>query len=72
VYANSQSLAYVYSRQIVNTLTEDEARRIAVNIAKLPMTTRRSKKMFDVVKELIWQAAPRHDLSAICRRMMCE
>jgi hypothetical protein len=36
--ANGLSLAYVYSdnRQIVNTLTEDEARRIAANIAKLP------------------------------------
>jgi hypothetical protein len=36
--ANSQSLAYVYSddRQIVNSLTEDEGRRIAANIAKLP------------------------------------
>jgi hypothetical protein len=36
--ANGQSLAYVYSdyRQIVNTLTEDEARRIASYIAKLP------------------------------------
>ena len=40
--ANGQSLAYVYSREIpdaahiANVLTEDEARRIASNIAKLP------------------------------------
>ena len=36
--ANGQSLAYIYSdnRQVVNTLTEDEARRIASNIAKVP------------------------------------
>ena len=40
--ANGQSLAYVYSREtknaadIVKVLTEDEARRIASNIAKLP------------------------------------
>jgi len=36
--ANGQSLAYVYAdnRQITNTLTEDEARRIASNIARLP------------------------------------
>jgi hypothetical protein len=40
--ANRQSLAYVYSRetlrdaQIANVLTEDEARRIASNTAKLP------------------------------------
>jgi hypothetical protein len=42
VDANGQSLAYVYSRetkdaaQIAKVLTEDEARRIAINIAKLP------------------------------------
>jgi hypothetical protein len=36
--ANGQSLAHVYAdnRWITNTLTEDEARRIASNIAKLP------------------------------------
>ena len=39
--ANRQSLAYVYSREsndahIAKVLTEDEARRIAANIAKLP------------------------------------
>jgi hypothetical protein len=40
--ANDQSLAYVYSREnpndarLAKVLTEDEARRIAVNIAKLP------------------------------------
>lgn len=40
--ANGQSLAYVYSRetpsdaQIAAVLTEDEARRIAINIAELP------------------------------------
>jgi hypothetical protein len=40
--ANGQSLAYVYSRDnpndahIAGVLTEDEARRIAANIAKLP------------------------------------
>src|SRR5262245_13632505 len=39
--ANGQSLAYVYSREtkdaanIAGVLTEDEARRIAANIAKL-------------------------------------
>jgi hypothetical protein len=40
--SNRQSLAYVYSREnpndahIAKVLTEDEARRIAANIAKLP------------------------------------
>jgi hypothetical protein len=42
VDAQGQSLAYVYSRKsvgdagIAGVLTEDEARRIASNIAKLP------------------------------------
>jgi hypothetical protein len=42
--ANGQSLAYVYSREKVedartaDVLTEDEARRIASNIAKLPVS----------------------------------
>jgi hypothetical protein len=42
VDANGQSLAYVYSREndsdalMAKVLTEDEARRIASNIAKLP------------------------------------
>jgi len=42
VDATGQSLAYVYSREnandahIAKVLTEDEARRIASNIAKLP------------------------------------
>ena len=47
--ANGQSLAYVYSREtkdaanIAGVLTEDEARRIASNIAKLPaLLSRRS------------------------------
>ena len=41
--ANGQLLAYVYSREtkdaanIAGVLTEDEARRIAANIAKLPV-----------------------------------
>jgi hypothetical protein len=40
--ANGQALAYVYSREIdaearqAKVLTNDEARRIAVNIARLP------------------------------------
>jgi len=40
--ANGQSLAYVYSREnasdahMAKVLTEDEARRVACNIAKLP------------------------------------
>jgi hypothetical protein len=38
VDATGVTLAHVYAdnRQIVNSLTTDEARRIAVNIAKLP------------------------------------
>jgi hypothetical protein len=41
-YANGQALAYVYSRdneaeaRKAKVLTKDEARRVAVNIARLP------------------------------------
>ena len=41
--ANGQALAYVYAREtaaaadIAKVLTTDEARRIAANIAKLPL-----------------------------------
>jgi hypothetical protein len=48
VDGNGQSLAYVYSREnasdahMAKVLTEDEARRIASNIAKLPSLRQRS------------------------------
>src|SRR5262245_2183268 len=50
VDANGQSLAYIYSREtkdaadIAGVLTEDEARRIASNMAKLPALLSRDEK----------------------------
>ena len=49
--AQGQSLAYVYSRKsvadasIAAVLTEDEAQRIAANIAKLPMLLSRKIRL---------------------------
>ena len=58
--ANQQSLAYVYSReterdaQIAGVLTEDEARRIASNIAKLPTLLGATKESeLDFQKEAV-------------------
>jgi hypothetical protein len=45
--ANGQALAYIYSRdneaeaRLAKMLTKDEARRIAVGIARLPVRQRR-------------------------------
>ena len=58
--ANQQSLAYVYSREnerdaeIANVLTEDEAQRVASNIAKLPALLGSTKESeLDFQKEAV-------------------
>ena len=65
--ANQQFLAYVYSRetlrdaQIANVLTEDEARRIASNIAKLPgllQTKNQVRLLQDRCKSLMLATIP--------------
>jgi hypothetical protein len=55
--ANGQALAYVYSRASetdamqAKVLTDDEARRIAANIAKLPvLLARESREALEAIK----------------------
>ena len=64
--ANGQSLAYVYSRENPNdahmakVLTEDEARRIASNIAKLPklLTKAATKPPVGAYGQARWRRLP--------------